>query len=373
MLAYKPDSASAEGIFDKNYPSQLSRHKKRTIAPFRSPSVKARSRKSNITSMISYQTMSDEQFSQMLDIPEPRNNEPSLLGLSLYECSLDLRPLSDALNQLLNFRINAPLKMYSYASLIDLINASVKCLPDATLYLLLIAKDMVLLGNYAKPVFLRRLVRITEYFIEKKYFYCSFGDDQVRPQLKLKKILKVLLGEIRSGKVKGKEGTCNTRAIEALMSKNRRQNELRLKMELERRKMGHKRLRRRRLFQNNLGDDRSYNETYSFASCHSQSIEEFLLSKDDIFQRKAKGSKMYFDLTPDQIRLICNLAKLFNSMDTIYSATQIVWNVMKTDETFNVDILLSQIQTSYGDFLIEALKCYADLEGIIIRHIESPR
>ncbi|OHT05684.1 hypothetical protein TRFO_05821 [Tritrichomonas foetus] len=105
----------------------------------------------------------------------------------------------------------------------------------------------------------------------------------------------------------------------------------------------------------------------------SKSIDNLLRSTDSLNERREKGSVLYKNLSPSQIQLFSRLAKLFKSMDTIYDACQIVWNIMKNDSNFEINILLSQIQTSYGDFLIEALISFADSDGIIIPEIVSPK
>ena len=604
---------------------QMSPPKKKTIVPFsRKSDRKSVPKHSALSTATNRHRVTQEEFTSMLEMPEPQTSEPSSLGQSLFESSIRLRSLNDMMNQLLNFRINAPLALYSYQSLLDLLSAASKCLPDVILMLLTIGKQMIIRHNYAQPKYLHQLIKYTKYLIANKFYYESFGANQPKAQRKLKRLLQIFEEHLTIPPY-GKEGMFDTKKIEDIMNLNRKRNEANLKKELERRMRAkssvsirksrrseidmdeiehteimddfydiegiYKKIpnnnqeqnnkneekqekfhftfiqddsidnlrsfntndnsptdsstkikqtlerppplsrynkhmkssddffkitahpprntdkrnqqpnqssqyinfnyspsninnfsfqdpnnslnenmdnedvysykdtdsindinaaikarfhRSRKSFsgdkhlelflQRNLKSDRSNDSSDNFYRYHQgktkslldssedfmnhsyapsntsrvsslsestqfhidimpeanipkieqeriklkafdpalSSIERFFMSNDTIYERRARGSKRLDGLTQEQLKQLYELAGLFVNWRTAYSSSQVVWNVMKTDNSFDIDVLLSQIPVSYGDFLVEALTTFAQQEGIHIKEIVSP-
>lgn len=201
------------------------------------------------------QTLSNAEFTSMLENP-PQSFKDSFLGQAIFDLSIGLRSLDNVLKQILNFRLNAPLKYYSYASLLSLINASTLCPPDVVLQLLNIGKVMITKHNYAKPQYLRALIKITKYLISKNFYYVSYGRNrQDKPKRKLERLLKIFT-EFLDIPQFGPEGDYETAKVEDIMSKNHSFNEDKLEKEIQRRK----RKRDKDLKNNNILFDKSDND-----------------------------------------------------------------------------------------------------------------
>ena len=194
---------------------------------------KKQSSKPSISSS-AHKTVTNEEFSSMLEISEPERSEPSLLGQSLYDLSLDLRSLNDVLNQIKDFKMFAPLHLYRYMSAIELLRAAVKCPPDTIFLLLTVAGKMVKLENYAKPVYLHELIDITKEQINGKYIYRSMKD-QKKARDKLQKLLKRFQGALTMEK-KNPEGQYSTVEMEKMMEENKRKRLAQKKNQTEEKK-----------------------------------------------------------------------------------------------------------------------------------------
>lgn len=168
--------------------------------------------------------MTDEEFLSMLEIKEKISlTEPSEIGQSLFDLSLDLRSLTDVLNQIKFFKHNAPLHLYRYMSLIDLINAAVKCPPDATLLLLTIGGKMIKLDNYARPEYFNKLIKITQNLIIGKHVYTSY-DNQKIPREKLRNLLELFKNSLNMPKKKP-EGAYGTSQIERFIEEKQKEKQ----------------------------------------------------------------------------------------------------------------------------------------------------
>lgn len=510
------------------------------------------------TRTISFQQkiVSKEDFTSMLELSEPKSFKESFLGQSLFDLSVSLRNMDDVLNQILNFRLNAPLKLYSYASLLELINAASLCPPDVILQLLNIGKVMVTKQNYCEPKYLKELIRITKYMISRDFYYDSYGINQDKPKRKLIKILEIFLAHVNLPP-QGEAGQLQTVHIEKIMNRNKKLNDVKLQRALLKKKQKRNRMQPDRSsstsrekrkgkkkhskikydsteikekveipiedtqpvvdnpenenpqeeppvenendnseivghFSNDSGDeihsDKIINScssmslefdqnneqheeeekvddktekvdkkdaesetdlSYSFqddlyARYRSQStnsthvhqeittivndylhsdnvsvnswkssltgsitfhldihptesvaisntlaeeeefpeledsdteltnIERFLNSTNTIYERREKGKRRMKLLSPEKQQKISEYAKLFGDWTTAYINSRLVWKVMKSEPEFDINLLLSQIPVSFGDFLIEALITFAQNDGMHVPDIVRP-
>ncbi|OHS98944.1 hypothetical protein TRFO_34712 [Tritrichomonas foetus] len=139
--------------------------------------------------------VSKQSFNSMLEYNEELSpSKLSALGQSLFELSLNLRPVSDVRNQILYFRDHANLNNLKYNYVIDLILASVKCPPDMTFFNLTIAANMIQIGNPAPNKCLKYFIIVTLQLIESQCFFISFRNDQETAQQKLKDMLGLFKG-----------------------------------------------------------------------------------------------------------------------------------------------------------------------------------
>lgn len=219
-------------LMRSEFPTTKQGSSKKSITPFqkarkselkssKNKSTNAKSPKKSSTQ----KTLTNEEFRSMLEIKEKVSpTVPSLLGQSLFDLSLYLRPLGDVLDQIKIFKYNAPLHLYRYTSLIKLLSAAVKCPPDATLLLLSIGGRMIKAENYAKPEYLHELIKITQNQISKKYTYESYKD-QKEPQKKLLKLLELFKGALTMPQ-KQPEGTYGTSEIERIMEKEQKEKQM---------------------------------------------------------------------------------------------------------------------------------------------------
>ena len=96
----------------------------------------------------------------------------------------------------------------------------------------------------------------------------------------------------------------------------------------------------------------------------SRSISKFLSTDDDLLTRMERGKEKFRELSEIETQTIRKIASLFKDWKTAYTVSMNIWNMMKNDDEFDVDVLLSQTPVSYGDFLVEALNTFAEKEGI---------
>lgn len=229
-------------------------------------------------------TISRQEFSSMLETPPSQDFKDSFLGQSLFDLSIGLRSLDSVLKQILNFRLNAPLKYYSYSSLLELINASALCPPDAVLQLLTIGKVMITKHNYAKPKYLRALIKVTKYLIHKDFYYVSYGEKmQDKPKRKLQRLLRIFTDYLDIPPI-GFEGEYQTSKIEDMMNVNKSFNDERLEKDIQRRKRN-KKMREDELKNNNKflsESDDSENEHTEVNDSFSFESDIFSFQKDKI-------------------------------------------------------------------------------------------
>ena len=317
------------------------------------------------------------EFTSMLELAPERSGSSSALAQSLYDLSIKLRKLTDVLDQIHFFKKMAPLPHYRYRSILELIYAAAKCPPDAQYLLLTIAARMVKLDNFATREELHQLAAACENLIRGKLFYVSFGDDQEKPNRKLQEmwqLFKQKRRETREVKIRMR-ATYDTKSIEAFIQEQLRRTASGERLISEDEIEDYLRTSSAMRSQEPSGSDAAEEGVSLDQSQDPQfsgSVDRFLGSKDNLMGRIDRGSKMYSHLSPEEVQKIEELAKLFVRWEKAYDACKVVWNLMKEDDSFDVDILISQVPVSFADFLIEALKTFAANEGIPVPDIQNP-
>ena len=357
-------------------PSDISRHLDRgSISHSASPS----------------RTVTNAEFESMLEF-DPNGPRSSNLGMSLYELSLHLRTIGDVRDRIVTFRTHAPLVNYKYSCLTDLLRCASKCPPDMLYFLLTVGARMVKSGNVAPKKHLKVYIRVCEHLISTRCFFVSFRTDQKTPQDKLRKMLSIFLGELKANR-KGKTGKLTTRQIELYLEAK---DEVHLSIDGDEASLSVSSKRGSLNYRPTLDIDElasirldvdpdhytqeqqravnfipQLNQGISLAGM-KKSMRMFLSSTEDLYGRIRHGKEIFPNLSPQMVRQILKLVSLFASWDVAYDASLAVWEVMQQSDEFNVDALLSQLPVSYGDFLVEALKTFAEASGIQFKNIDNP-
>ncbi|OHT08269.1 hypothetical protein TRFO_04866 [Tritrichomonas foetus] len=345
------------------------------------------------------------EFDTMLEYdplyPPVRNSK---LSQSLYELSVHLRTVSDVRDQILYFRDNAPLVNYKYSCVTDLLFASAKCPPDMLFFLLTMAAKMVKLGNVAPAKHLRIYIKICQHLLLMNYFFISFKVEQDKAKHKIRKMLALFQGVLAENRT-GKSGKLSTRQIEkylesrnvelleisdnennddfdedkssnVCLSVSNKNGTLNYKPKIDIDELASVRLdvdpdHYTKEEQNSINFISELNAGIPLASLKN-SMKVFLASKDDLFERRKRGATVIKTMNQDLIRQILRLVSLFASWDVAYDASLAVWEVMQKSDDFDVDALLSQLPVSYGDFLVEALKTFAEASGLQFTDVDNP-
>lgn len=334
----------------------------------------------------------------------------SNIGNSLYELALHLRTLTDVRAQVLYFRDNAPLKYYSYSCVSDLLLTALSCPPDMPYFILTMAAMMVKSGNVAPSYDLKYYIRVTELLMSNpEIFFISFHADQSKPQRNLRNMLAIFQGklaDLEDDGLKGVTGNLTTRQIEILLARNKRpakvlskyshhgddyiaesiQLEYPFSVDMSKRtpnyhpniELDERATLRYESFPDNYTKEQQ--KTICFIKELNKDIPNigsplirFLSSSDNLLERRRRGNEVYRTLNRQEIAQILKLCSLFTSWDVAYDASLSVWEVMEHSEKFDIEALLSQLPVSYGDFLVEAVKTFAEVSGIKIGNVNNIR
>jgi hypothetical protein len=68
-----------------------------------------------------------------------------------------------------------------------------------------------------------------------------------------------------------------------------------------------------------------------------------------------RGARKFETMSEEQKARINELAMWFRRWDNAYDGSKRVWEIMKNDDEFDIDVLISQIQLSFADFLVSAI------------------
>ena len=276
------------------------------------------------------------------------------------------------------------------------------------------AAKMVNSGNVAHSYDLRYYIRVTELLMSNpETFFVSFHADQEKPQQNLRKMLAIFQGKLADlddDDIADKPRKMTTREVEIyleiLKKKNKKPKELysyskhdsNSNIEIIRLEYpGSVDLRKRTPNYHPLItlDERvtlrfeafpdNYTKEQQKTPCFIKELNQdippqigsplirFLSSSDNLMERRKRGNKVYQTLNKKEIAQILKLVSLFTSWDVAYDASLSVWEVMEHSEKFDIEALLSQLPVSYGDFLVEAVKTFAEVAGIKIGRVKNVR
>jgi hypothetical protein len=330
--------------------------------------------------------------------PQSPIGETSALATSISELSTESRSLSEVVEQIRNFTQYALLKRYRYRSLIDLLHASAKCPPDTEYHLLKVAVRMVKSGNIAFADELHELISVTQRLIRANPNFVSFGPNQTKPKMNLKKWLEIFETHIKPKSVR--KLTFGTSEMERFIAEQRRRaanKECALRGEDIERFLSGEPLKRKpnpsetwsfsksTQWSNEVGDVDSVTQSpisdaagvmteliTDVSETPRQESKEprrvsLILSPEEV-QISTKASPMtknsdYALLSIEQRKRIDDLVALFVNWEYAYEAVGKVWEEIKKDNSFEVDILLSRLPITFASFLIEGLVSLADEEG----------
>jgi hypothetical protein len=84
----------------------------------------------------------------------------------------------------------------------------------------------------------------------------------------------------------------------------------------------------------------------------------------DVHRVTPKDDTHYEGLNPDRRQQMDGLVYLFTSWPLAYDHSKCVWELMKTDPGFDVNILISRIPLTFADFLVNAIRSFMTNEGL---------
>ncbi|KAK8884342.1 hypothetical protein M9Y10_043451 [Tritrichomonas musculus] len=104
---------------------------------------------------------------------------------------------------------------------------------------------------------------------------------------------------------------------------------------------------------------------------HSISIQKFLSDNRTLPEKIKHGSSLSEKLDSKEREKLRKFAQLFYSWETAYQAVKEVWKIMKKDDQFEINILLSMMPVTFADYTVTGLKTFANDEGITLADIEN--
>jgi hypothetical protein len=256
----------------------------------------------------------------------------SRLALSLYELSLSLRTSADVLAQINAFHESAPLTLYHYGELINLIEVAQNCPGDAAYQLLLIGRDMLQAGNLPDENQKNSIVKIITEFLENQTVFPSFGADQHTPR----SVLRLLRHMFQNAEKPGirQIRRFNTRELERVVAEQQ-----------DRSGSGLPRM--------------SDGEAEAFLIATAKPPREKWFDEaagmSSLIETGAEKYETLDDMRREQVN---GLALLFLSWKDAYDASRRVWEIMKSDAGFEIDVLLARIELAFADFLVKAIREY---------------
>jgi hypothetical protein len=279
----------------------------------------------------------DQNKSALADVPaQPqasRRESSSEMAQSLYELSIQLRPLDTVIAQIRSFKKLAPLDRYQYRELIDLMHASAECPPEPEFLFLSIATKMVKLKNYPDKSQHRELYDITRKLLQGRPRLCLYDGDQTRCRAKLKKMLALFAGQFPT--VAPKRRLLKTSDAEKIVKE---QQPVPGPAEP-------------------CPADQSDNSPVSPPP---------VTPPDEPRRNSAQDTHRAFtSLSEEQQATLKTMALWFVNWETAYQAALRIWEVVEKDSGFPVDALVSVVPLTFADFLLEVLKdCAKDPGGI---------
>jgi hypothetical protein len=247
-----------------------------------------------------------------------------------------LRSIDDVLVQLEAFTKWAPLRLYNHTELVDLIAAAKNCPIDALFRLLEVGAKMIEQGNFPDSRSSEFVDRIICDLHRQKVFIPCFGSDQQAARDELKRLHSLFSQNISEH---NDSAIWNTSNVERVVRQQERRAAAGLPLMTDTEVDAF------------LGPSRRINVT------------ERRLSKED---KVVESPKERFRAMDEHHRQeISFLAGLLSSWDDAYEGSKKVWEKMKTDPDFDIDVLISQIQFAFADFLVDAIRQFMHDEGFV--------
>jgi hypothetical protein len=255
------------------------------------------------------------------------SGEQSGIAASLYALSLGLVEEKDVIAEICAFHERAPLRLYHYTELINLVESARNCPADAPYQLLLIAKDMLRKDNIPGPKQAKMIVKIVSSYLDQKEGVPVFNREQ---RMVLKELGQMFKGSFHP--VVPEPRRYGTRALERVVREQKRRQETGVAMMTE-----------------------SEMEAFLEGSPVSEGSVGFDPTEGTATQID-KGAEKYKTLKAKRRRQIDELALLFTEWETAYDNSKRVWEIMQRDPKFEIGALLSRIQLSFADFLVRAIR-----------------
>jgi hypothetical protein len=111
-----------------------------------------------------------------------------------HELSLGFRVVDDVVNQLRTFQSNAPLQLYHYHDVINLIDSAKNCPSDAVSHILLIAGDLLTFGNIPRNTERKEILDTIGFHLKNRTQFPEFGKDQRVPRSELRRLHALFKG-----------------------------------------------------------------------------------------------------------------------------------------------------------------------------------
>ena len=321
----------------------------RNISPrqtFRTPNVPKSRHNQDDTPSLKKKRLTDDEFSDMILFDRPEETNLEVLINSMYQLSLNTIKTDTVIRIIHEFKELVPLKRYKYASIIDLLTLSSKCPLDIKFLILSIAAEMVREGNPPTISNLDLFLQETEELLHKGFFE-ELGKHKT--QKELKKELQEMWNTFQYSRrfpIKATPGDLPTNMIEKHIPQERE---------------------KKHQYQNQDQDEsqKEHNEH------HDHIIHRIYtpnLTIDNLFYHETQANETNIErkleLIPSTKRKeIEEIIGLFDEWEKAYDATIKIYELMKKDKTFDLELILSIIPNNIGDFLVFGLQTF-EKEGI---------
>lgn len=336
--------ALSRGSFNLQSPLQCKTDPIRSVAPYSPRTPQAR----NNSSSSPFREDLPSNFSQ-LDLTPKNDMNVHYLSVadSLFNYSIGIETRLDVvLSHILKYRNCAPLENHTFEPFVSLIDSGAACPADCQYFLLTIPAMMIDKGMLPSDSVLNQLIAKAKNLLSPGICFVTFGNDQKVPRQHIKEMIALFESLLRDkGSQKQRTFTYGASRIEEYVALQ--------------------------------GVVDKYSENQKKKNdpelVRSASIERFLSDHRGIEERISDGKIRQKKISREEFERIQKYAHLFVSWETAYRSVQQVWEVMKIDPQFEVNVLISMMPITFADFTVSGLKQFAVEEGIIIPELPSPQ
>jgi hypothetical protein len=323
----------------------------------------------------------------------------------LFDLSFRLRSPEDVVAQLETFMKWAPLRLCSYSELIDLIHAAKNGPVDALFQLLEIGGKMIEKYNFPDPKSCEFVDKIICDLHSRKEIIPCYGSNQQAARDELKR-LHFLFVPPRGEPAGDNSGKWKTRDIKRVVRRQERRaatgippmTDDEVEEFLVRKATGRDEsdtesfasaatlidsstnlsgsvasradfTERKHLFnvtgpfsvfEQNSPSRPFSNEEEDVDESRDARLEVEVLGScdwpDQLEERASQGLEKFRKMDERQKEEVHLLAALFTKWGDAYDSSKTVWEKMKTDHEFDIDVLISQIQFAFANFLVGAIR-----------------